>query len=186
MKDINFLVSESALEKGSLEKQSKDMTAQKIIIIILSVTFAVAILFIPGIILQQYKNQVKAVEDQMIDAKYREVRSVKAQLSSVTTMVDGKKAVIKSIDSQSVPASQILIAIEAALPAGCYLSSVDFQNNSVAIKGVADSSLLAAEFIGNLDRLSLFTRVTDSIQIEQAQSPIAYNINYIVSEGGGK
>lgn len=186
MKDINFLVSESSLEKGNLEKQSRDTTAQKIVIIILSITFAVAILFVPSIILQYYKSQVQTVEKQMIDVKYREVRSVKAQHSSITAKVDEKKTIIKSIESQSVPASQILVAIDAALPAGCYLSNVNFDGNSLEIKGFADSSLLAAEFMGNLDRLSLFTRVTEGIQLEQTQSPVTYSISYIVSEDGGK
>lgn len=182
MKDINFLISESALEKGNLEAQNKDMTAQKIVIIVLCVTFAVAILFAPGFYLGSIKKQITAVEAQINDAKFREVRSVKAQLASITAIVDGKKAIINGIDSRSVPSSQILASIESALPSGCYLSSVSFAQNSVEVKGIADSSLLAAEFMGNLDRLTLFTRMTDSIQIEQAQSPISYNIKYIVAE----
>jgi len=177
MKDINFLFSESMMEKyESGEKEKKEVSAAKAVLIVLAVLAGVTILFVPGIYVNTLERQVAAVERSLNDAKYTEVRDVKTRLEKIVLSVDSKKAVIKDIDAKSVPAS----------PSGCFFSSVNYSGSSLRISGKADSGTAVAELMGNLDRLHTLTRKTENVQIEQAGSPIDYSVEYMVSEKGGK
>ncbi len=187
MKDINFLFSESMMEKyESGEKEKKEVSAAKAVLIVLAVLAGVTILFVPGIYVNTLERQVAAVERSLNDAKYTEVRDVKTRLEKIVLSVDSKKAVIKDIDAKSVPASQILLMVEQAIPSGCFFSSVNYSGSSLRISGKADSGTAVAELMGNLDRLHTLTRKTENVQIEQAGSPIDYSVEYMVSEKGGK
>jgi len=60
------------------------------------------------------------------------------------------------------------------------------KKKAVKLSGKADSSRVVSELISNLDRLHTLSRMTESVTLEQTQSPVKYNISYGVSVKGGK
>lgn len=187
MKDINFLFSDSITNK--MENTETEKTGVKpgvIIIVVLVSLIAIGILLAPGYYLSRLEKQIEKAEASLADPKYAEVRNVKAKLESTNTELNKKKAIINDIDSKSVTSSQILLMVEHAVPSGCYFSILNYSGASLNISGKAESSLIVAELMGNLDRLNTLSRMTENVSIEQAQSPIKYNISYGVSVRGGK
>lgn len=184
MKDINFLVSENPFEK-ELKKEKKSTSAVRVIVLGLVITVGTAILLAPGIYVRILDGRASAVEQKLTDQKFGEVRSVKAQLTQVTKKVDNKKAIINGIDSENIPASQALLIIENALPSGCYLESVNFNGNSVSIRGVAENSLIVSDFFGKMDRLKLFDGGSQGISFEETQGAVKFSVTYAAKIEGG-
>jgi Tfp pilus assembly protein PilN len=184
MKDINFLVSENPFEK-ELKKEKKSASAARVIALILAMAVGTAILLAPGIYVRVLDGRAQAVEQKLTDAKYSEVRTVKAQLANVTRRVDNKKAIINGIDADNIPASQALLIIENALPSGCYLESVNFNGNSVSIRGVAENSLIVSDFFGKMDRLKLFDGGSQGISFEETQGAVKFSVTYAAKIEGG-
>ena len=187
MKDINFLFSESIVDKmEDTEKKKTGISTGKIILAVLVSLIAVGILLAPGFYLSRIKTQVEKAEASLLDPKYAEVRNVKAKLESTTAELNKKKAVINDIDSKSLASSQVLLMVEQAAPLGCYFSSLSYSGSDLKLSGKADSSRVVSELISNLDRLHTLSRMTESVTLEQTQSPVKYNISYGVSVKGGK
>jgi len=184
MKDINFLVSENPFER-ELKKEKKSASAVKVIALVLVMAVGTAILLAPGIYVRILDGRALAVEQKLTDAKYSEVRTVKAQLANVTRKVDNKKAVINGIDARNIPASQALLIIENALPSGCYLRSVKFSGNSVSVSGVAENSLIVSDFLGKMDRLKLFESSSQGMSLKETQSAVEFSVTYTAKIEGG-
>ena len=136
----------------------------------------------PKIYLDRLESQVTAIENQIADAKYAEINAVKAELSSITQLVQNKKVIITAIDYSAVNASQTLMAIKQAMPYGCYFTKFVFDVDALKISIKTDNSLIASEFMGNLDRLKLMTRETERIEYETSDSNVLFNIDYKISE----
>ncbi|NLY18534.1 MAG: PilN domain-containing protein [Clostridiaceae bacterium] len=187
MKDINFLFSETITDK--MENTEKEKTRVKpgvVVVVVLVILIATGILLAPGFYLSGLERQIEKVEASLADPKYSEVRNVKARLDSVSTELNKKKAIINDIDSKSAPSSQVLLMVEHAVPSGCYFTGLNYSGTSLNISGKAESSIIVAEFMSNLDRLNTLSRMTESVSIKQAQSPFTYNLSYGVSGKGGK
>ena len=187
MKDINFLFSESIVDKmEDTEKKKKGISTGKIILVVLVLFIAVGVLLAPGLYLSSIKAQVEKAEASLLDPKYVEVRSVKSKLESTTAELNKKKSIINDIDSKSLASSQALLMVEQAAPLGCYFSSLSYSGSDLKLSGKADSSRIVSELISNLDRLHTLKRISESVSLEQDQSPVNYNISYSVSVKGGK
>jgi len=187
MKDINFLFSESIVDKmEDTEKKKTGISTGKIILAVLVSLIAVGILLAPGFYLSRIKTQVEKAEASLLDPKYAEVRNVKAKLESTTAELNKKKAVINDIDSKSIASSQVLLMVEQAVPSGCYFSSLSYSGSDIKLAGKADSSRVVSELMSNLDRLHTLKRISESVSLEQDKSPINYSISYSVSVKGGE
>lgn len=187
MKDINFLFSESIVNKmEETESKKTDVNTGKIILAVFISLIAIGILLAPGVYLSKLERQIKTAEASLIDPKYTEVRNVKFKLEAIISELNKKKAIINDIDSKSVASSQILLMVEQAVPSGCYFSKLNYNGAELKLTGKAESSIIVAELMGNFDRLHTLSRVTESISLEQAQSPVQYSISYGVLRKGGK
>lgn len=184
MKDINFLVEETPFEEG-LKKEKKSIPMAKVMVMALVIAIGIAVLLTPGIYVRILEGMAAALEKKLSDEKYNEVRAVKAQLASITGKVSSKKAIINAIETQNVPASQILLTVQNALPSGCFLNSVNYNGKSVTIKGIAESSFIAVDYMANLGRLKIFDTVNYSLSIEESQSDVEFTLNYTLKSQGG-
>jgi len=110
---------------------------------------------------------------------------VKAALEKMKAGIDGKKNIIKNIDAKSLPASQIILMAEHALPDGCFYSAIDYNGSTLKIKGKADAGFAVAELMGNLDRLRCLAQKTQNAQFEQTGAPVEFSVEYTVSAQGG-
>lgn len=181
MKDINFLDTMQGV-KGEKKEQKKSVPAAQIIILVIFLTIGISVLFIPQVMITSLEKQISAVEQSMYDTKYAELRNVKALLTNITQVVDEKKAVIRDIDEKNYSASQILILVEQALPADCYISAFNFSDGSIQLSGVAESSLIYAEFLSHLDRLDQMGRKTGTLTIEKSNVPVDFTLQYSVQK----
>lgn len=185
MKDINFLVEEKPFEDG-LKKEDKSTAAVKILALILVFAVGVAILFVPSTYVRILERRAITIENKLADEKYKEVKAVKAQLSQTISKVSNKKVIINAIDSEYIPASQMLLIVENALPSGCYLKSLNFNGKSVIINGIAENSLIVNDFLGNLSRLKLFTINTHNISIDESQKSVEFSMTFNAQNQGGE
>jgi Tfp pilus assembly protein PilN len=187
MKDINFLVNDTALgAREANEKQKTVVSIGKTILVILSLTAATLLLFVPGIIISGMESEISEIEQSMLDPKYRELRDTKAQLQIVTDTLNSKKAIINDIDAKSLEASQVILMVENAIPAGCYITSVNYSGSTLELKGKAESSLAYAELLGNLDSLKLLSRNSSNLDLMQTADSIEYSVQYSVAKNGGQ
>lgn len=188
MKDINFLFSETIPDKmeENTEKKKTSVKPGIIIAIVLVSLIAVGILLAPGFYLSRLEKQIEKAEDSLADPKYMEVRNVKARLESANTELNKKKTIINDIDSKSLTASQVLLMVEHAIPSGCYFTGLNYSGADLKLSGKAESSLVVAELMSNMDRLNTLSRMTESVWLEQTQSPFVFNLSYGVSVKGGK
>lgn len=181
MKDINFLVNDSVPStRIEANEQQKSVPAAQIIIFVLTFTIAVLILFIPGIIIAGIEKQISAVEQSMFDPKYAELRNVKAEMMNISQVVDGKKLVIRDIDQNNTSVSQIIVLVEQAVPAGCYIKSITFSAGAVSLAGVADNSMVYTELVGNLNRLQQISGQAGALSMQQSFVPVDFNLKYSV------
>ncbi len=179
MKDINFLMSDTAVTtKTQTNEQEKKVPAAQIIIFVICFTIAVLVLFIPGIIIASLEKQVSAVEQSMYDSKYAELRNVKAEMQNITQIVDGKKAVIRDIDRKNTSASQILVLVEQAVPSDCYISSITFSGSTINLSGVAANTLVYTELVGNLNRLQQIQGNVSAMSMKQSFEQVNFNLRY--------
>ena len=172
MKDINFLVEENPFEEG-LKKEKKSISFVKIAVLVLAIALGSTILLAPGLYLRILEGRAAAIEKKLTDAKYSEVKAVKAQLSQVTSKVNGKKAIINAIDAENIPASQIMLITQNALPSGCFLNSLNYNGKSFTLRGVAESSFIAMDYLANLERLSLFESSSQNISLKEDKVPLS-------------
>jgi len=184
MKDINFLVEENPFAER-LEKEKKSIPAVKITVVVLVIAICTAILLAPGIYVRILEGRASAIENKLTDAKYSEVRVVKSQLSQITNKVKSKKAIINRIDADNIPASQMLLVIQNALPSGCFLNSLNYNGKSFTIKGAAESSFIVTDYMANLDRLKLFECTSHNISLGETQSAVEFSITCTVQNRGG-
>lgn len=184
MKDINFLIEERPFEEG-LQKEKKSIPAGKVIAIVMVIAIGIFILLIPGLYVRILEGRASALENKLTDAKYTEVRNVKAQLSNITSKVNSKKNIIKTIDSENMEASQLLLIIQNALPSDCFLTSFSYDGKSVSVHGIAGSSFIAMDFLSNLDRLDLFENDNQKITLNESQSAVEFTFTYKVMQQGG-
>ena len=181
MKDINFLMSDKAVPAQNLAgEQQKKVPAAQIIIFVVCFTIAILILFIPNIIIAGLNKQISAVESSMFDPKYTQLRNTKAEMQNITQIVDGKKSVIRDIDRKNTSASQILLMVQQAVPEGCYIRSISFNNKSITIWGIADNSMAYVEFAGNLNRLQQVSGQIGSLSMKQSFEPVSFTLTYNV------
>ena len=181
MKDINFLVNESAsTARADISEQKKSVPAAQIILFVIGFTVAVLILFIPGIIIAGLEKEVSAVEASMTDPKYAELRNVKAELAVITQNLEGKKAVIRDIDQKNTSASQILVLIEQAIPSNCYVKTISFNGSSISLSGTAANSTAYTELIGNLNRLQQIQGQAGALSMQQSFVPVNFTLSYAV------
>lgn len=179
MKDINFLMSDKAVPAQNLAgEQQKKVPAAQIIIFVISFTIAVLILFIPGIIIAGIDKQVSTVEKSMFDPKYSQLRNTKAEMINITQVVDGKKSVIRDIDRKNTPASQILVLVQQAVPADCYISSINYSGSSISLSGTAANTMAYTELVGNLNRLQQIQGSVSALSMQQSFDPVDFNLQY--------
>jgi len=185
MKDINFLVEENPFE-SQMKKEKNSIPTVKIIILTIAIAIGAAILLAPGIYIRILEGRALTIERKLTDAKYNEVRDIKAQLSQVSGRVNGKKAVINAIDAQNIPASQLLLIIKNALPSGCFLNSVNYSGKSLTVKGAAESSFIAMDYLANLERLKLIKTSSQNVSFIETQSAVEFSITCTAQTLGGE
>ena len=178
MKDINFLVEDNPFENELQEEKEKSVPVAKKIVTVLIITIGILILLVPGIYVKSLDKKAISIENSLTDERFKEVRTVKAQLSEVTNKVSSKKAIINGIDYEYISASQTLLIVENALPSGCYLKSLNFNGNSISINGIAESSFIASDFWANMDRLQLFKGSPQGFSMEETQSAVDFSMTY--------
>jgi len=185
MKDINFLLNENIRENQDEAGKKKGVNALKVIFTVFIILVGVVILFIPGMYAGYLESRITSIEDSMTDKKYAEVTRVKAALERINTEIEGKKNIIKAIDAKSLPASQVILMAEQALPDRCFYSVIDYTGSSLKIKGKADAGLTVAELMANLDRLNCLAQKTQNAQFDQTGAPVEFLLEYTVSAQGG-
>ncbi|NLO41068.1 MAG: hypothetical protein GX115_16570 [Ruminiclostridium sp.] len=179
MKDINFLVNETAATaKADISEQKKSVPAAQIILFVIGFTVAVLVLFIPGIIIAGLEKQTSEVEKSMQDPKYAELRNVKAELTNMTQSVEGKKAVIRDIDRKNTSASQILLLVEQAIPSNCFVKTISFSGSSISLSGTASNSIAYTELVGNLNRLQQIQGQAGALSMQQSFVPVNFSLQY--------
>lgn len=185
MKDINFLVEENPFE-GQLQKEKKSIPAVKITALVLVIAVGIAVLLAPGMYVRILEARASAIEKKLTDVKYSEVKAVKAQLSQVTNKVNSRKAIINAIDAENLPASQILLIAKNALPSGCFIKSVNYNGKSFTISGFSESSLIAMDYLSNLERLQLFESSSQKVPLNETQSVVEFSITFNLQTQGGE
>jgi Tfp pilus assembly protein PilN len=191
MKDINFLPDEMKfpLRESAQERPApRRVPVLKIIGLTALLLIAAAFLVLPSVIANRIAAAAEEVSSVALSQKYAQVKLVKSQAASVEALIRIKKDILYDIDSKSQPATEVLNAVKQALPKGCYLESVNYGKGSVKLEGYADSSLMVAEFITNLDMLQLISREggTDGLSIEKANYPCKFSLSYKVSGKKGE
>ena len=181
-KDINFLINDFNNESNDMRDKKQSVSVVSIAILVILLLFAAVTLLLPKIYLDRLENQVKAIENQIADVKYAEINTVKNELSNITQKVNNKKLVISAIDSSAVIASQALMVVEQAIPAAAFFTEFRFDVDNLDLTIKAENALIASEFMGNLDRLSLLSRVTESIEYDYSDSQVLFSINYKITE----
>ncbi len=181
-KDINFLINDFNNESNDMRDKKQSVSVVSIAILVILLLFAAVTLLLPKIYLDRLENQVKAIENQIADVKYAEINTVKNELSSITQKVNNKKMVISAIDYSAVNASQSLMVVEQAMPVSAFLTNFRFNVDRLEVGIKTENALIASEFMGNLDRLSLLSRETESIEYDYSDSEVLYKINYTITE----
>ncbi|MBP7177358.1 MAG: pilus assembly protein PilN [Thermoclostridium sp.] len=179
MKDINFLVNEpEATARMDAGEQKKSIPAAQIVVFVIGFTVAILLLFIPGIIIAGLEKQTSEVEKSMQDPKYAELRNVKADLANITQRVEGKKSVIRDIDQKNTSASQILVLVEQAIPADCFIKTIGFNGSSISLSGTASNSIVYTELVGNLNRLQQLQGKGGALSMAQSFVPVDFTLSY--------
>lgn len=181
-KDINFLINDLNHESNNTGEKKQGISVTSIAIMVVLLLSAVATLLIPKIYLDRLESQVQAIETQIADVKYAEINAVKNELISITQKVNNKKMVISAIDYSAVNASQSLMVVEQAMPVSAFLTNFRFNVDRLEVGIKTENALIASEFMGNLDRLSLLSRETESIEYDYSDSEVLYKINYTITE----
>lgn len=191
MKDINLLpedIKATVGENTVSSRTSAKLSSVTILVIILVSIIAIAILFAPHFIIKSKEATVEAIKAQINSQAYQEVKAVNGQLSTINSTLNGKYAVLKDIDNSTYPVNELLNEVKQAVPNGCVVSSLKFDNGRVLITGAATDSMVIAEFISNIDRLDIFNRagLTDSVSYQRTNSVQRFQLSFTVGRKDGK
>lgn len=163
MKDINLLPEEIKSSSSYVPDKVRSGGVVKVIIILLFV-----ILILGGSVLapQAYVKYVleaklARINEDINSPKYAEVKKVRADLTDIDKTLETKKDVIGSIDNSNYPVNEVLVAINNVAPQGCVIESIAYGKKSLEIVGQAQDSVVIAELVSRINRLSFLTVVSD-------------------------
>lgn len=198
MRDINLLPEDN---KVALKENVKETTAEvpkekkegrthvKAVILGIAVVVAIAAtLAAPRVYMRELDAAAAGLTKMVSDPKYNETNTVNKQLEIMNKQLELKKEVIKDIDKISHPLTEIFTSLRHACPKGCYITGMDFDGKKIRISGVASDSLLAAEFMSNLDSLDNLKKdsSSESLSVGKVNASIRYSFTYNIGSEGGK
>lgn len=137
-------------------------TAKIIIILILVILVFGGSVLAPQLYVKYIlEAKLERINDDINSPKYAEVKRVRADLTKIETTLASKKDVIGSIDNINYPVNEVLVAIKNVAPQGCVIESILYGRKSLEIVGQAQDSVVIAELVSRINRLSFLTVVSD-------------------------
>jgi|BioPla2DNA2_1021312.scaffolds.fasta_scaffold21087_3 Tfp pilus assembly protein PilN len=153
MKDINLLPQDMSGSNYAYSEKKAGISAKAIIIAILVLLVFGATLVLPQAYIKTLEMELSALQDEIKDQKYDEVKKVRSDLDSIDKLISDKNDVINDIDNTNISVSELTTAIKSATPEGCELFALDIRTNGILIQGKAIDNLVVAEMVSNLSRL---------------------------------
>ncbi|MCX7921622.1 MAG: PilN domain-containing protein [Clostridia bacterium] len=182
MKDINLLPEEIKATPATVSKQAFKLNISPKVIIIsaLGILFVIISILVPTMYMKMLDISLKQVNEKLKDKSYSEVISLNSQISAINTEINAKNDILKSIDKQSYPVTDILNTVKFSVPKGCYLYNLKYDSKGLEVKGIADSTLTAAEMLVSIDRLGFIDAKSnvDSISIDGIDSNSLYTYDF--------
>jgi Tfp pilus assembly protein PilN len=165
MKDINLLPQDMSGSDYAYSEKKPGISAKAIIIVILVLLVFGATLVLPQAYIKTLDMELTALQDEVKDPKYDEVKKVRSDLESIDKLIFDKNDVINDIDNTNISVSELTTAIKGATPEGCELFALDIKRDKMEIHGKAADNLVVAEMVSNLSRLRNL-RISSSAEIK--------------------
>lgn len=156
MKDINLLPEEiQASSPYSNNKVAREgIPIKGIIITVFVLLLFGATLLIPTAYIKVRQMQLDSLEADVKSDRYKEVKSVNAQIASVETNLKSKVEVINYIDDTNISVNELVVAIRGSAPTGCDIHTISVAKGVIELSGKIQETMGIAQFVSNLDRLS--------------------------------
>lgn len=204
MRDINLLPEDIKMNpkdarentKGNADstvEANKEKGGKKAFSKVKGIFFAVVVIIIvcgslagPKAYMSQLDRTSENLDKAINDPKYNETNQVNRQLSELNNVMGVKKTIINDIDKMSYPMTEVFTAMRNACPKGCYITNLDYNGSQIRISGYASDTLLAAEFMSNLDSLEHLSKnsSTENFAVEKANASTQFSFTYDVGKEG--
>jgi Tfp pilus assembly protein PilN len=165
MKDINLLPQDMTGSNYAYSEKKAGISAKAVIIAILVLLVFGATLALPQAYIKTLEMELSALQTEVKDPKYDEVKKVRSDLESIDKLISDKNDVINDIDNTNISVIELMTAIKSATPEGCKLFSLDIRKDRLQIQGRATDNLVVAEMVSNLSRLRNL-RISSSAEIK--------------------
>lgn len=190
LKDINLLLTEESQEEstefGKSPKKFSVKPTKKLIYAAIGLIVAVALLFIPKMILNGLNQKVQSLRSELLSEKYQQVRQLNHRIDAVSESLDKKRAILREIDKEYASVMQILTSVTKAQPINCSMQRIDYKDKKVTIQGTALNSSDLSEWVINLDRLESMevNMENESIKVDKTGSRVTFQLTLTIGKVG--
>ena len=180
MKDINLLPEE--IKETEYVQPAKGGTSLKVLLgVIVGVVIIAVTVAVPYTYIWQKENELESIKEEIESAKYDEVRKVNEELDSIVEVLSSKTDVVDTIDASSNPLTEVIVALQNAIPEGAVITQIDYSSNKLDVTGIAQDRITVAELVASIDKISLLTLSSD-VRVEDGTNIFRLSLN--VSRGG--
>ena len=161
MRDINLLPDEVRSQDvkvllGNVESNSTAKT-KTIIMGVIIVTFMAALILFPKIYINLMEAKKNSIDIQMAAQKYVQIKTLKAQLTNIKSILKTKEDVIQSIDERNYPVSEMISMMKHVAPSGSTINRFDYNEKTLKVSVSMKDLIQVAEFVSNAKRYEFLT-----------------------------
>jgi Tfp pilus assembly protein PilN len=168
LKDINLLPDEvkpDLTQQATIEKVKKDtkrsISVKTILISILVVIIMVAPIVATKLYDAQLDKDLISLNNELTSNKYMKIRQLNNDLKSINAIIETKKDIINSINSQNYSVYEMIVTLKHVIPEGCKLNNLNYNSKTLNITMQTSDFLQTGEFLMNANRLE-FLSLSDS------------------------
>lgn len=177
MKDIN-LINENKLNHEMVEERQVHISKRAILIIIVSVVFALMTYAIPLIYVKVLENRISSLKGELTNKTFSEVKLIRNDMIQLNNKIEKKKNVLDDIDDKHFLMDDVFNQIKQSTPEGCTINSIQYKDKVLRISGKAENGLLAVELLRNLDRLENINAQSKDEELDITQIKGLYDFQF--------
>lgn len=147
--------------------------------------FAAALIYVPLFLINKMSAESIMLKNQLVSMKdVSDYRMTKQELAQDLTRWQN---IIKNLQSKGNEWSKIISEIGQNVPEGMELTSINFTNDgSLKVSGQAQNYNLVAQFLVNLQNMTIITEAEPISIIQQESGLYGFEINCIIANGSDK
>jgi Tfp pilus assembly protein PilN len=177
VKDINLLPEDIKPSSGySPKSEKKSASVTGVIVAVLVLALIGGSLALPYLVEAGMRARLNGLQTEIDDAKFDEVRTVRASIEKVTKELNGKSDVLTTIDNSLYSMNEVMASINSIVPKGVIISGMTYSNNRLELSGKATDMATYGDFLAKINRLELF-EVGKDVSIDEENS---FNISITV------